>query len=129
MPHGFKLVLVLALVLAACAKGSEKPAAGAAKPAGPTLLLAAEDLHTVRNGALTAGPAITGSVQPERRADLRAEVSAVVLQVLKENGDAVRPNDPLVRPDATAIRDALASAQAGSPAADQAHHPAARPDE
>src|SRR6266446_4294258 len=54
-------------------------------PKSPPPVRAAEDLHTVRNGALTAGPAITGSVQPERRADLRAEVSAVVLQVLKEN--------------------------------------------
>jgi membrane fusion protein, multidrug efflux system len=121
-----KLVLVLALVLTACAKGSEKPAADAAKPAGPSLLLSAEDLATVRNGALTAGPAVTGSVQPERRADLRAEVSAVVLQVLKENGDAVRHGDLLLRLDDTAIRDALASAQAGSRAADQAYDQAAR---
>jgi RND family efflux transporter MFP subunit len=120
MSHGIKLVLALAVILAACAKGSDSTPQAAAKPAGPALLIAAEDLHTVRNGALTAGPAITGSVQPERRADLRAEVSAVVLQVLKENGDAVRHGDLLVRLDDTAIRDALASAQAGSRAADQA---------
>jgi membrane fusion protein (multidrug efflux system) len=126
MPHRFKLALVLALVLTACAKGSEKPAADAPKPAGPALLLSAEDLATVRNGALTAGPAVTGSVQPERRADLRAEVSAVVLQVLKENGDAVRHGDLLVRLDDTAIRDALASAQAAGRAADQAFDQAAR---
>ena len=57
-----------------------------------------------------AGPVITGSLQPERRADLRAEVSAVVLQVLKDNGEPVRAGDLLVRLDDTAIRDSLTSA-------------------
>jgi len=38
-------------------------------------------------------------VQPERRADLRAEVSAVVVSVLKENGDPVKRGDLLVRLD------------------------------
>ena len=78
----------------------------------PALLLSAEDLVTVRNSTLASGPAITGTIQPERRADLRAEVQAVVLQVLKENGDPVRRGDLLVRLDDNAIRDALASAQA-----------------
>ena len=56
----------------------------------------------MRNDALGTGPTITGSVQPERRADLRAEVSAVVLSVQKENGDPVRRGDLLVRLDDTA---------------------------
>jgi RND family efflux transporter MFP subunit len=54
---------------------------------------------------------MTGSIQPERKADLRAEVSAVVLQVLKDNGDLVRRGDVLARLDPTAIRDNLQSAQ------------------
>jgi RND family efflux transporter MFP subunit len=61
-----------------------------------------------------------GSVQPERRADLQAEVSAVVLQVLKENGDSVRRGDLLVRLDDTAIRDTLTAAEAAERAAKQA---------
>jgi RND family efflux transporter MFP subunit len=60
---------------------------------------------------LASGPVITGSVQPERKADLRAEVAAVVLQVLKENGDPVRAGDLLLRLDDTAIRDSLASTE------------------
>ena len=70
--------LVIATTLAACSKGPEKADKGAAAADGPPLLLASEDLHTVRNSALASGPYITGSVQPERRADLRAEVSTVV---------------------------------------------------
>ena len=96
------------LTLAACSKAPaavDKNAASA-RP----LLLSPEDLLTVANSALTSGPTITGTVQPERRADLRAEISAVVLQVLKENGDVVHRGDLLVRLDDTAIRDSLASA-------------------
>ena len=118
--------LVIATTLAACSKGPEKADKGAAAADGPPLLLASEDLHTVRNSALASGPSITGSVQPERRADLRAEVSTVVLQVLKENGDNVRRGDLLVRLDDTSIRDTLASAEAATRAATQAFDQAER---
>jgi membrane fusion protein (multidrug efflux system) len=120
---------VLTAVVAAlsgCGKGSATvtaPAAGGASStatAPPSLLLSAEDLIVVRSSALSSGPAITGSVQPERRADLQAEVSAVVLKVLKENGDAVRRGDLLVRLDDTAIRDTLTAAEAAQHAAEHA---------
>jgi membrane fusion protein, multidrug efflux system len=114
------IVLALAFTLTACGKGGDKALKGDATASEKPLLISPEDLHTVRNSALASGPAITGSVQPERRADLRAEVSAVVLQVLKENGDKVRRGDLLVRLDDTAIRDSLASAEASARAADQA---------
>jgi membrane fusion protein (multidrug efflux system) len=146
MSHYNKLVTFLvisaALALSACGKGPETKGADAKgadaktadaakkadKPANPNtpaapaqaLLLSPEDVVTVSNASVASGPTITGSVQPERRADLRAEISAVVLQVLKENGDPVKRGDLLVRLDDTAIRDALASAEASSRAAAQA---------
>lgn len=100
----------------------------ACKPAEPEkstseeapLLLATEDQHVLRHDSVATGPTVTGSIQPERRADLRAEVSAIVMQVIKENGDPVRRGDLLVRLDDTAIRDALASAEAAARAAAQA---------
>jgi len=119
------LVLVLALALAACGKGPATPQKGA-NAAGQPLLLANEDVLTVRSTSLASGPVITGSVQPERRADLRAEVSAIVLQVLRENGDVVRRGDLLVRLDDTAIRDGLASAESAARAASQAYEQAER---
>jgi RND family efflux transporter MFP subunit len=122
-----RLVLVLALALAACGKGPEAPQKGAsANATGTPLQLSAEDVATIRNSALSSGPAITGSVQPERKADLRAEVQAIVLKVLKENGDSVRRGDVLVRLDDTAIRDGLASAEASSRSAGQAFEQAER---
>lgn len=126
MPLRFAIVapFLLAFALVGCQRGG--PAAGKTPVPPPALVLSAEDLHTVRTASLGSGPAIIGSVQPERRADLRAEVSAVVLQVLKENGDAVRRGDVLVRLDDTAIRDSLASAQASERAAAQALDQATR---
>ena len=119
-------VLVLAAALGACNKGPGASQKGAnAAPAAP-LLVSAEDLYTVKNATLSSGPSITGSIQPERRADLRAEVPAVVLRVLKENGDAVKKGDLLVQLDATAIRDGLASAEAAARAAGQAQEQAQR---
>jgi RND family efflux transporter MFP subunit len=112
----------LALLLSACGKPAQPPAA----PAAATLLLAPEDLRTLQVSQLASGPVITGSVQPERRADLRAEVPAVVMQMLKENGEAVRTGDLLVRLDDTAIRDSLMSAEESLRAATQAFDQAER---
>lgn len=130
------LVAVLAASLAGltgCGKVAGSGAAtaangapAAARATQPRLLISPEDLLTVRSNALASGPSITGSVQPERRADLRAEVSAVVLTVLKENGDPVRRGDLLVRLDDTAIRDTLTAAEASARAAVQAYEQAER---
>jgi membrane fusion protein, multidrug efflux system len=121
---GVALVLAFSIIgLGACSEGSgNTPEPAAAAP----LLLSPEDLVTVSESPLASGPSITGSVEAERRADLRAEVPAVVLAVLKENGDPVRRGDLLVRLDQTAIRDALTSAEASARAADLAYEQAER---
>jgi membrane fusion protein, multidrug efflux system len=138
--RGAALMLPAALLLAACNKPaatdtSAKPgAAPATAPApatasaasAPVLLLAAEDLRTVTLGDAGSGPVITGSIQPEKRADLRAEVAAVVTQVLKDNGELVKRGDLLLRLDDTSIRESLQSADAGSRAAAQAFDQAQR---
>ena len=107
-------------LLAGCQKTAAGAPANAASAPSASLLIAPEDVRTVSLQTHASGPVITGSVEPERRADLRAEVSAVVLQVLKENGEAVHRGDLLVRLDDTAIRDSLQSAEAASRAAAQA---------
>ncbi len=128
-------VVVAACVLAACGKAPAPDAKAAnpdkaGKPAAaastPSLLLAKEDLRAVGTGSEVQGPVVTGSIQPERRADLRAEVSAVVLQVLKENGDPVHAGDLLVKLDDTSIRDSLNSAEESARASTQAFEQAER---
>jgi RND family efflux transporter MFP subunit len=109
-------------LLSGCGKPDPQAAVAAPQP----LLVQAQDLITVRSGALGSGPIITGTIEPERRADLRAEVSAVVLQVYKDNGDVVHRGDLLVRLDDTAIRDNLASAKEALRAASQSFEQAER---
>jgi RND family efflux transporter MFP subunit len=110
----------LALLLSGCGKGGQpaEPKAAAAKQAAP-LLLAPEDLRQVGQSGLIGAPVISGAIQPARRADLRAEVAAVVLQVAKDNGERVRAGDLIIRLDATAIRDSLTSAEEALRAAQQ----------
>jgi membrane fusion protein (multidrug efflux system) len=117
-------VVISMFGLAGCGKGASGNTPE--KDALPKMQIAPEDLLTVSSSALAAGPSITGSVEPERRADLRAEVSAVVLAVLKENGDPVKRGDLLVRLDQTSIRDSLTAAEASSRAAEQAYEQAER---
>ena len=121
---GLALVLAFSMMgLGACSKG----AGGTPEVAEPApLLLSPEDLVTVSESSLASGPLITGSVEAGRRADLRAEVPAVVLAVLKDNGDPVRGGDLLVRLDPTAIRDGLTSAEASARAAELAYQQAER---
>ena len=105
------LMLALSTTLAACNKAPDKGDKKDADAKTTTLIVAPEDILTIQGSAMVSGPVVTGTIMPERKADLRAEVSAVVLQVLKENGDAVRRGDVLVRLDETTIRDNLNSAQ------------------
>jgi RND family efflux transporter MFP subunit len=134
-------VLLTAGLLAACGKSGEGSTGAktvsaasaasaadsktAAQPAAK-LLLAPEDLLTLQASSLAAGPVITGAVLPEKRADLRAEVAAVVVQVYKDNGETVRAGDLLLRLDDTAIRDSLGSAEEALRASTQAFEQAER---
>lgn len=113
-------LLVLSLLSACQKSGTSSPAASAAAASAHTVLsVQAEDVYQVKSAALAFGPVITGVIAPERRADLRAEVPAVVVQVLKENGDSVKRGELLLRLDDTAIRDSLNSAEEAVRAASQ----------
>ena len=115
------LVLAMASALAACNKGpKEADKKDGATEAPKVLSISPEDILTVQSNSLASGPAVTGSIQPERKADVRAEISALVLQVLKENGDVVKKGDVLVKLDETAIRDSLSSAEATARSSAQA---------
>lgn len=131
------LAFAIASALAACgkepAKGTDKATDKAASASAkaddkkaPALTVAPEDLVTVSSNTLASGPVVTGSIQPERKADLRAEVSAIVLQVLKENGEAVKKGDLLVRLDATSLRDSVNSAEEALRASTQSLEQASR---
>jgi membrane fusion protein, multidrug efflux system len=131
------LLMLAVTVLAACGKkdkaedATKAPAAAASMASNGApddgkavvLLVSPEDVFTVGGPASAAdgGPVITGSLQAEKRADLRAEAAAVVVQIAKDNGDAVKRGELLVRLDDAAIRESLISAQASATAAQQAY--------
>jgi len=103
--------VVMCASLSACNKFTDPEGKSGPDKALSSIIVAPEDVLEVQASAVASGPVVTGSLEPERKADLRAEVSAVVLQVLKENGQAVRQGDLLVRLDDTSIRDNLGSAE------------------
>jgi len=117
------LCLCLIAALVACNKPGNEDKKG---DTAATLSLGQEDVLVLDTAEHGSGPVITGSVQPERRADLRAEVSAMVLSVFKENGDSVRKGDLLVSLDDAVLRDNLSSAEEGSRAAAQSFDSADR---
>ncbi len=118
------LALAVSITLTGCNNASSK----ADKTAVSTeiLLIAPEDITIIHSNSFASGPSITGAIQPEKKADLRAEISSVVLQVLKENGEKVKKGDLLVRLDDTSIRDSLNSAQESERAASQSLEQAQR---
>ncbi|HEX2010120.1 MAG TPA: biotin/lipoyl-binding protein, partial [Roseateles sp.] len=124
MRHRLQALVVvssLVVLLSACGKPGNGAAQAAKAPAAAKpLLLSPEDLQAMGLSSYASGPVITGSIQPEKRADLRAEVQAVVLQVFKENGEKVKRGELLVRLDDSAIRESLSSAEEAARAASQA---------
>jgi membrane fusion protein (multidrug efflux system) len=116
----FALSLVACLCISSALVACKKPEADADKAAESVALsLGNEDILQLGTAEHGTGPVISGSLQPEMRADLRAEVSAMVIKVHKENGEAVRKGDVLVTLDSSVLRDNLNSAEESLRAAAQ----------
>ena len=102
------IALCITSTLVACSPPEVVATQGeTAKP----LQLVPQDLLTLTESTLARGPVISGSLQPVVKAELNAEVSGIVMQVLKDNGDLVQTGDVLVKLDQTTYRDKLLSAQ------------------
>lgn len=96
-----------AALLAACNRGGGPPSTGTnAMVVGP------ENIAIVTAKQIRSGPAISGTLQPEEQATVRAEVGGAILQTYAEQGDQVRKGEVLARIDDTALRAAELSARA-----------------
>src|SRR5215212_10217950 len=84
---------------------AEQPAVAA-----PTLI-GAENIYIVANGQITTGPAISGSLTPEREATIRAQVGGSVTQITVDRGQTVTGGMLLAKIDPTGLEDALLSAR------------------
>jgi membrane fusion protein (multidrug efflux system) len=97
--------------LSACSKGDNASAAETAKT--ETMVVGPENISVATNGSIMTGPSISGTLEPDREAVLRAQVSGSVLQTYADQGQAVSAGTVLARIDASGIQDAYNSARAG----------------
>ncbi|HKR08364.1 MAG TPA: efflux RND transporter periplasmic adaptor subunit [Gemmatimonadaceae bacterium] len=102
-------VLILMAILAR-SKGDNASAAETTKT--EMITVGTENIAVVNNSTIMSGPSISGTLEPEREAVLRAQVSGSVLQTYADQGQAVSPGTVLARIDATGIQDAYTSARA-----------------
>lgn len=109
-------LLALSLVLlAACVR---EPAPDAAAEDAP-LAVGRESVYRVEMARLSTGPALSGSLEPERQASVRAEVPGSVLSTSVEEGQAVAAGATLARIDDSGLREGLLSAQSAVRSAEQ----------
>ena len=102
--------IALTIVLSAAACGGKGSTADAA-PAATAVSVGPEATTVVVMGALSSGPAISGSLVAEKTAAIRAEVAGLVVAVMIDPGIRVSKGTVLARIDDSAIRDAWLSAK------------------
>jgi membrane fusion protein (multidrug efflux system) len=120
-------VLVLLLVFFAINARSKSDKVSAAETTKTeTIVVGPENIAVATTGSIMAGPALSGTLEPEREAVLRAQVQGSVLQTYADQGQAVSAGTVLARIDATGIQDAYNSARAGVVAARNSADIAAR---
>ena len=106
-------VAVVLLILFAMLSRSKSDNASAAETTKLEMItVGTENIAVATTGSIMAGPTISGTLEPEREAVLRAQVQGSVLQTYADQGQAVSPGTVLARIDATGIQDAYTSARA-----------------
>jgi membrane fusion protein (multidrug efflux system) len=107
--RGFALVLAAAALGAGACKKNDASAAPAKQE---TMLVGPENVAVVRAEQIRTGPALSGSLAPEKQATIRAEMSGAVVQTYAEAGQRVRAGQALAQLDASVLRDQQLSARA-----------------
>jgi len=119
---GGALLLITALA-SACSRGD---ASADTADAANAVLVGPENIVIVRAEVVRTGPTLSGAIEAERVATVRAEVPGAVMQTYAEAGQRVSAGAILARLDDTAIRDQALSARAGVATAQNAYDIAKR---
>jgi membrane fusion protein (multidrug efflux system) len=123
-PRAESLILALALfITTACRNGD---AASDTTAAANAVFVGPENVVVVTAQQIRTGPKLSGAIEPERSATVRAEISAAVMQTFAEPGQRVAAGALLGRLDDTAIRDQALSARAAVSTAQNAYDIAKR---
>jgi RND family efflux transporter MFP subunit len=112
------LALAAAVLLGTAACGHK---AADAEPADTGVTIGPENITVVQVRQIQTGPAISGSLEPDEQAVVRAEVAGAVLDTYAEAGQAVRKGTLLARIDDTALRDQALSAKSAVATAQNAN--------
>lgn len=83
-------------------------------------LITPDNVVVVDSGTIESGPTISGALQAERRAQIRAELSGAIVAVSAEQGQRVASGALLGRIDDTVVRDNFLSARSTATTAEQA---------
>lgn len=100
--------LLLLLSLAGCGGGDAEGAEDT-----PALTVGPESIVVVGTEEIHSGPVISGTLEAEEVASVRAEIGGSILQTNAEEGQSVAAGQPLARIDDNAVQDAYLSAQSG----------------
>jgi membrane fusion protein, multidrug efflux system len=109
--------------MAACGggDGDEATTDNAATPAAPTTMtLQATDVALAQVTSLSGGIVLTGTLNPERTVEVRAQIPGVVTRLAVDRGDPVGAGQLIAVIEAEGIRSAAAGAQAQIAAANAA---------
>ena len=120
------VVLVLLVLFALNARSKSDKVSAAETTKTETIVVGPENVTVATTGAIMSGPSLSGTLEPEREAMLRAQVQGSVLQTYADQGQAVSAGTVLARIDASGIQDAYTSARAGVVAARNSADIAAR---
>src|SRR5690606_22086626 len=107
-------VLGTSLVAGACGSGETAEAA----PETAAALLRGSDVATAVTSELAGGVVLTGTLNPHRNVEVRAQVPGAVSQLNVDRGDAVRSGQTMAVIEAEGIRGQAAGAVAGVAAAE-----------
>jgi RND family efflux transporter MFP subunit len=110
------LVLVAGVTLGGCKR---EPAAQAEEAGTTVTVIGAETIVVVDSTQLRTGPFMSGTLTPEREAEVRAELAGTVLETYVEAGERVKRGKLLGRIDDRVVRDAYLSAKAAVRSAEQ----------
>lgn len=124
---GAALLAVAGGVLGACGRGDDGGARAEAASAGPPpVVVGPENVAVVQRDTIRVGPAISGSLSPEREATLRAEVGGTVTAALVEPGQPVRRGQAMARIETSGLSDQVLSARSGVTSAELNYETAQR---
>ena len=110
-------VAAAALLLASC-KGDD--GASATEAAEAIVTVGPENIAVATLSELRSGPPVSGSLEPEQAATVRAEVGGSVLRTYADAGERVKRRQLLARLDDSALRDDFLSARSAVRSAETA---------